>query len=53
MKKFEVKKALDDIVEMSDTEITANADFIRIVALEAYSLIKSLEKPRKKSREGG
>jgi hypothetical protein len=46
MKKYEVKTALDDISEMSDAEIQANAEFIRKVALAAYALINNLN-PKK------
>lgn len=44
MKKSEVKKALDDIRDMSDEEIQLNVDFIRNVAEEALALIGNLEK---------
>lgn len=48
MQKYEVKEALDRINEMSDNEIAINAKFIREVALAAYGLIKSLDKPKRK-----
>lgn len=44
MTKSEVKKALDDIRDMSDEEIADNAAFIRKVAEEAFALIKNLER---------
>lgn len=44
MTKSEVKKALDDIRDMSDEEIAANGQFIRKVSEEALALIKNLER---------
>ena len=50
MKRYEVLQALDNINEYSDSEIVANAEFIRKVALAAYGLIKQQQK--KKSGSG-
>ncbi|WP_275052259.1 hypothetical protein [Brevibacillus laterosporus] len=44
MKKHEVLSALDRIREMTDAEIEMNPDWIRIVALSAYTLIKQKSK---------
>lgn len=44
MTKSEVKKALDEIRDMSDEEIADNGQFIRKVSEEALALIKNLEK---------
>nr|WP_272898864.1 hypothetical protein [Brevibacillus laterosporus] len=44
MKKHEVLSALDRIREMTDTEIEMNPDWIRKVALSAYTLIKQKSK---------
>lgn len=46
MTKSEVKKALDDIRDMSNEEIADNAGFIRKAAEEAFALIKNLERMR-------
>lgn len=46
MTKSEVKKALDEIRDMSDEEIADNAGFIRKAAEEAFALIKNLERMR-------
>lgn len=52
MKKNEVLKALDNISEMNDDDIKIdrNADYIRKTAIEAYSLIKTLEREILKRR---
>lgn len=54
MKKNQVKSCLDSISEMNDDEIDMNKDFIRNVSIEAYGLIKSLEKElfRRKKKNG-
>nr|WP_262351773.1 hypothetical protein [Brevibacillus laterosporus] len=44
MKKHEVLSVLDRIREMTDTEIEINPDWIRKVALSAYTLIKQKSK---------
>lgn len=44
MTKSEVKKALDDIRDMSDEEIADNGKFIRKVSEEALAMIKNLER---------
>lgn len=44
MTKSEVKKALDEIRDMSDEEIADNGRFIRKVSEEALALIKNLER---------
>lgn len=44
MTKSEVKKALDEIRDMSDEEIDDNGQFIRKVSEEALGLIKNLER---------
>ena len=44
MTKSEVKKALDEIRDMSDEEIADNGQFIRKVSEEALALIKNLER---------
>ena len=44
MTKSEVKNALDKIREMTDEEVSSNAEFIRKVAEEAFALIKNLER---------
>lgn len=44
MTKSEVKKALDEIRDMSDEEIADNAQFLRKVSEEALALIKNLER---------
>jgi hypothetical protein len=43
MRRFEVKSALDSISEKSDNEIALSAAYIRKVANEALSQIKTLE----------
>lgn len=43
MKRFEVKAALDSISDKSDDEIASSATYIRKIANEAYSQIKTLE----------
>ncbi|MEK5166016.1 hypothetical protein NYE69_27220 [Paenibacillus sp. FSL R5-0527] len=40
MKRYEVLSALDRITEMTDKEVQLNAEWIKSVALAAYSLIK-------------
>ena len=47
MDKAEVKEYLDDVREMSDYEITVNAELIRKVAENALALIKNLERKKK------
>lgn len=44
MTKSEVKKALDEIRDMSDEEIVDNGQFIRKASEEALALIKNLER---------
>lgn len=52
MKKNEVLKALDNISEMNDEDIkiNENAEYIRKAAIEAYALIKTLNKEILKRR---
>lgn len=45
MKRGEVVQKLDRIRDMSDEEVTLNADWIRKVAAHAYSLLK--QQPRR------
>nr|WP_272898890.1 hypothetical protein [Brevibacillus laterosporus] len=44
MKRHEVLSALDRITEMTDEEIEINSDWIRKIALSAYTLIKQKSK---------
>lgn len=53
MKRYEVLQALDNIREYSDTEITANAEFIRNVAIAAYGLIKQQQNKKPGSGKVG
>lgn len=48
LKRHELLKRLDNIVEMSDEEITKNVEWIRDVAQSAYSHIKQRELNKRK-----
>jgi len=47
LKKHEVLKALDRIIEMSDEELFINADYIRNASQAAYGLIKQQARKKK------
>lgn len=48
MKRYEILKALEEINEYSDADIAINAEYIRSIAIEAYSHIKQRNDAKKK-----